>query len=130
MTFALDLAKFAQKAGKSADLVVRKVGIEVLSGVVKRSAVKTGRFRFNWNTAIGSADATTSTGTDPSGDGAIASGEAKLADFQVGPSIFITNSLPYGPRLENGYSDQAPNGMVRITVAEWRDYVRKAVAEL
>jgi len=32
--------------------------------------------------------------------------------------IFIVNGLPYINRLENGWSQQAPNGMVAITLAE------------
>ncbi|NBT33816.1 MAG: hypothetical protein EBT13_18445 [Rhodobacteraceae bacterium] len=34
------------------------------------------------------------------------------------PIIYIQNNLPYANRLENGWSGQAPQGMVALTVAE------------
>lgn len=33
-------------------------------------------------------------------------------------NIYITNGAPYAQRIENGWSDQAPIGMVRISVLE------------
>ncbi|WP_330210091.1 hypothetical protein [Pseudomonas sp. AM4(2022)] len=41
------------------------------------------------------------------------------------------NNLPYGPRLEyEGWSNQAPAGMVQITVTEFQMFINKAVSEL
>ena len=40
---------------------------------------------------------------------------SRVSDF---PVLFINNQLPYGPRLEDGWSDQAPLGMVALTIAE------------
>jgi hypothetical protein len=128
--FALDLAKFAEKAGRNADLVVRKVGIDVLSSVVLKSPVDTGRFRANWNVALGSPDYGTSEAADKSGGGAIARGVAGLSGFSAGGVAYITNNLPYAQRLENGWSDQAPAGMVRITIAQFSDFIRDALATL
>ena len=51
--FALQLAEFAKKAGGNADLVVKKVAIDLLARVVMRSPVDTGRFRSNWAVTIG-----------------------------------------------------------------------------
>ena len=34
------------------------------------------------------------------------------------PPIYIQNNLPYANRLENGWSNQAPAGMVALTIAE------------
>jgi hypothetical protein len=43
----------------------------------------------------------------------------------------MINALPYGPRLEyEGWSSQAPAGMVRISVVEFQTFVDKAVMEL
>ena len=129
--FALQLAEFAKKAGGNADLVVKKVAIDLLARVVMRSPVDTGRFRSNWAVTIGAPSTGTKETTDPSGTGTVADGERVLASFQVGPSIFITNNLPYGPRLEyEGYSKQAPAGMVRVSVAEYEGLIRKALGEV
>lgn len=129
-TFSLQLAEFAKKAGDNASLVTRKVAIDILSRVVMRSPVDTGRFRSNWVLTVGAPATGTSETTDKSGGATVAKGEGAVASFQVGPSIFIVNNLPYGPRLEyEGWSKQAPAGMVRVTVAEYEGLIRKALGE-
>jgi hypothetical protein len=129
--FALQLAEFAKKAGANADLVVQKVAIDLLGRVVMRSPVDTGRFRANWAVTVGAPSTGTTEATDKSGNGAVEAGSRVLASFQVGPSIFITNNLPYGPRLEyEGWSKQAPAGMVRVSVAEFEGLIAKAIGEV
>ena len=128
MTFKLDLTRFAKKAGDNANQVVNKVALEVLKSVVEKSPVDTGRFRGNWNFAYGNIDYSTKDSSDKSGGSAIA--RAALSFNTSGQDIFITNNLPYAQRLENGYSNQAPTGMVRITVVEFRTYIKNAVREL
>ena len=47
---------------------------------------------------------------------------------RAGQTIFITNSLPYAYRLEyDGWSRQAPAGMVRVTVVEFAQRFERAV---
>jgi hypothetical protein len=90
-----------------------------------------GRFRGNWQTSVGSAATGAIDQVDPSGRGTMAAAAAALASFQAGPPIYIMNNLPYGTRLEyEGWSKQAPAGMVRITVAEFNDIVRRVVGGL
>lgn len=126
MSFELDLKKFADKAGLNVETVVKKVGLEVLKSVIEKSPVDSGRFRSNWNLAINSKDTSTSEST--ANDAAVRGG-AVLVSFKSG-SINITNALPYGQRLEDGYSKQAPAGMIGLTVIEWKSYLNKAISEL
>lgn len=129
--FALQLAEFAKKAGGNASLVVRKVSIDLLSRVVLRTPVDTGRARSNWFVTVGAPTGRVAETTDKAGTATIANGERALASFEVGPSIYITNSLPYINRLEyEGYSKQAPAGMVRISVSEYEGLIRKALGEV
>lgn len=130
-TFALQLSEFAKRAGRNADLVVQKVATDVLRRVVLRSPVDTGRFRGNWQTTISAPAAGSVAIEDKSGNVAISKGQQALVSFQCGPDIFITNNLPYGRRLEyEGWSKQAPAGMVRITVSEYANIVARAVGEV
>lgn len=129
-TFALQLAAFAEKAGENANLVVRKVAIDTLAKVILRSPVDTGRFRGNWAMSVGAPEMVQREVTDPTGAATIRTESAKVATFQVGPSIFLTNSLPYAIRLENGYSMQAPSGIVKITATEFQNLVDQAAKEL
>lgn len=124
--FYLAIREFADKAGKNAELVMQKVGIDMLSKIILRSPVDTGRFRMNWQIGLKEVGYTVA-GEDPTGQKAISIGTAKISGLKLGDSIWISNALPYGPRLENGYSRQAPAGMVKQTVAEYQQLVERAV---
>lgn len=129
-TFALQLAAFADKCGKNAEMAVKKVSIDVLAKVVQRSPVDTGRFRGNWVMSVASPNITTKDVTDKSGDATISHESANLQAFKLGESVYIMNSLPYSLRLENGYSQQAPGGMVKLTIAEFQPLVDQAAKEI
>lgn len=43
-------------------------------------------------------------------------------------NITISNRQPYAERIENGWSGQAPQGMMRVANLEWDDFVKKAAA--
>ncbi|MBB1599481.1 HK97 gp10 family phage protein [Variovorax sp. UMC13] len=136
-TFSLQLAEFAKKAGDNASLVVQKVALDIFGRVVMRTPVDSGRARGNWQLTVGQAasgevarDDKASYGSPPSSS-LQSSAAGALASFQLGPSIFIVNNLPYINRLEyDGYSKQAPAGMVRVSVVEFQGLVAKALAEL
>ena len=119
MTFALDLSKAIEKAKDKAELATRKITLELFSNVILKSPVDTGRFRANWNCSIGSVDKSTSAETDKEGAGSIGRVRAEVTKYTLdGRSIYLANSLPYAERLENGWSDQAPQGMVRLSIVE------------
>lgn len=141
--FALKLREFAEKAPERVATVVRRVSQDVLQSVVFKTpvgnpdvwAVKRapkgyvgGRLRANWNVALGTVDTTTTVAVDPSGDMTIARGAQIIAQADGTKDVFITNSLPYALPVEYGHSkEQTPEGMVRVTVAEFQDYVAQAV---
>ncbi len=128
--FALEISAFAKKAGDNANLVIRKVAIDMYSRVIQRSPVDTGRFRGNWQLTVGKEPTGNVDRTDKTGSATVAEGTKAVAKFEAGPDIFIVNNLPYGSRLEyEGWSKQAPAGMVRITVAEYQGLIAKAVGE-
>lgn len=124
-TFALNLAKQIKAANDKAESIVKVTMIELFNRVIQKSPVDTGRFRANWNCSIGSPDLSTSQAIDPSGSGAISKATSTVVSYTLnGQSVFLTNNLPYADRLENGWSKQAPNGMVRLSVMEIQNSVR------
>lgn len=127
--FALELRKLIEKARVAPDLVVRKATLDIHSSVVDMSPVDTGRFKGNWNIAYGSPDLTVTTNTDPSGSEAKSKALTASASY-AGQSVYITNNLPYAIPLEYGHSGQAPQGMVRVTVARWNEHIKKAIGEV
>ena len=80
-----------------------------------------GHFHKNWRLQVNSKPSGTVEGIDNSGqaaiDGAVQSligGPLTIAELRA---IWITNNLPYAEPLENGWSKQAPAGMVAQTKA-------------
>ena len=128
--FADDVQAFVHQAERNMDLVVRKIALEMFTKVVLRSPVDKGRFRANWQVAIGTVPSGKLEIDDPTGVATISKIEAAALSLKAGDTIVLVNNLPYGPRLENGHSQQAPAGMVGLTVQEFGDVVRKAGLEL
>jgi hypothetical protein len=117
-SFSLDLAKFGQKAVDNADKIVRKIGFDMLSRIVKRMPVDTGRARANTQISINNLPSDATLETDKSGNGAIRSAGVVLKNFKLGDTIFIYNNVEYILNLEYGSSKQAPQGMFRISFNE------------
>lgn len=114
MGFGLELGAFAASTGEKVERVVTDVVQEVGSRLVIRSPVDTGRFRSNWFISRGGPMA----GVTDKVDGGL-NGLDQLTGKAVGTVFYIQNNLPYAWRLEMGYSNQAPLGMVGITLAEF-----------
>lgn len=143
--FAAEFAKMLRVAEDKAELVVKKSAMQVLSAIDFKSPVGDpdtwaspaplgytgGQFRANWNLSIEAMDTDTTTDKDPSGEVAIKRAQGRIESYQLGDKIFITNSLPYAYRLEyEGWSRQAPQGMVRITALEFEQYVSEQAAKI
>ena len=50
--------------------------------------------------------------------------------WESGFTFYMTNNLPYGERLEYGWSSKAPSGMVRITLAEYDMIIQQEAQKL
>ncbi|SEQ28619.1 hypothetical protein SAMN03159444_01421 [Pseudomonas sp. NFACC02] len=98
-----------------------------VNGLVSGKDYVGGRFRGNWMFSIGTPDNTTTEEVDPSGRKSTARIVDGAIEFKAGDTAYITNSLPYAIPLEFGHSQQAPGGMVRITVARFQQIVLEAI---
>lgn len=144
-SFSANIDAWIQKTGLKANVVLRRIALEALRGVILKSPVDTGRFRSSWRVGVNTVDLTveppvTGGGTRDSAGrlrdagGRFVSGEKSntnkegaISSAKFGDSIYITNNIPYGPRLEGGYSKQAPNGMVRLTFEEVKANLERLV---
>lgn len=117
-----------KRVGDKADNVVRKTAMQLGTSFVMRSPVDSGRFRANWMYGV-ALNTDTTTDMDTSGNTSLYRINSGLEGWKAGQSIFLTNSLPYAFRLEYGWSQQAPSGMVRLTVAEFSTHLAKAAQE-
>lgn len=128
MSFADDLRAFAEKSKANADLVHKKVAIDLFTRVIQRTPVDTGRLRGNWQAEFREyADGILDT-LDPDGAQAMALVVAKITSAPANVALTLTNNLPYARRIEyDNWSKQAPGGMVRVSVREFQDIVREIV---
>lgn len=129
MGFTDQLEAFSKKSKIRMDQVVRKVLVDMTADLVRLTPVDTGHARSNW--FFGYEPPST---IDPT---ALQSGSPSFnrmnifaAALRAGGVFYITNNVPYILRLEFGSSQQAPNGMARITVDRWQARVNKIVQSL
>lgn len=86
-----------------------------------------GRFRGAWMFSIGSPSAEQGTVVDPTGKLTLDAHKALIAAAKAGDVLYFQNNMPYAKRLEQGWSKQAPLGMVALTVVEWQTIVDNVV---
>lgn len=129
-SFEQSIQNFIKKAKKNPELVVRQVTIKAFSQIIMASPVDTGRFRMNWQVS----NTTPATGVliadDPSGSRAMGRMTNYVTSSPEWKNFCFTNNLPYAERLEYGYSQQAPQGMVRVTVTRFQRLLNEAAARV
>ena len=144
MGFALDLQKFAEKAGRKADDVVGNVVVRVAAELDRRSPVGDatywknpapkgyigGHFRANWQLGVGTRPTAEVAGVDPSGARTLGAIIAEVPEEAAGRVYWLVNNAPYAQRIENGWSRQAPQGLVGLTVVMFQQIVREAAEAL
>lgn len=130
MSFYLDLKKFGDKAERLMTIIPRKVALEVFSRVVMRTPVDTGRARGNWQANVGSPAAGVVEATDTGGSDTVMEIANEVESWDVeNVAIYLVNNLPYIVALEDGWSDQAPAGMVKVSLAEFPEIVEAMTRE-
>jgi hypothetical protein len=77
-----------------------------------------GTFRNSWYVSTGAPSEAGA--REPNKVGAGSLGDLKNIGG-AGTVTYLCNNMPYGVRLEFGWSKQAPEGMVRINVARIRE---------
>lgn len=128
--FERSIENFIKKAKKNPELVVRQVTIKLYSAIILASPVDTGRFRMNWQATVDNPATGILIGDDPSGSRAIGRISHFVTSSTKWDEFRLTNNLPYAERLEFGWSKQAPNGMVRVTVSRFQRLIDEAAARM
>lgn len=115
-SFSADLSRFIQHTGGNIDKAVRMAVVLTAQGVVNATPVDTGRARSNW--VFGKVFPQSALDSfDKSGAATIAKIAGQVTSLKAGGEVWLVNNLPYSGKLEYGYSQQAPSGMVRVTLA-------------
>ena len=117
--FNKEIDDFAKKlVPQQVTLLQKKIILEALRRIVMKTPVDTGRAKGNWQVTIGAATEQALLTTDADGSETIAAGLAVVAQIPPYSVVWISNNVTYIEFLEDGSSQQAPEGMVALTIAE------------
>lgn len=100
---------------KNADDHLKKIVGDTLQQVIVRSPVMDGEFRASHKVTLASPQTTYEKGFDLSGGTTLAEGLKVASTAKIGGLVYIQTLSPYGTRLENGWSQQAPNGVYALS---------------
>lgn len=123
MSFSNDVAGFKLDAMKATEKTARGTAIALWKSVILDSPVDSGRFRGNWFASSGSPSDKLTEDNDAQGLRSFSAAAQVVNTAQKWQSLWLTNNLPYAERLESGYSNQAPQGMVRTNVVRFQGIV-------
>ena len=147
MSFGKGLSAYAARTKLSIDDAVIAINSKAADLIISRTPRDTGRAKGNWIPTISTPSSDITDNTDE----AMAKSQSNLVASQsAGKVFYIANNLPYIRVLEygeyptpvklgtwdkehqiyevrsiNGYSYQAPNGMVRLTLQEIKSFIVK-----
>ena len=105
---------FALDVVKNADGHLKKIVGETLQQVIVRSPVMDGEFRASHKVTLDSPQNSYEKGFDLSGGATLAEGLKVASTAKIGGLVYIQSLSPYGTRLENGWSQQAPSGVFAL----------------
>ena len=142
--FELQLSEFARKTGEKADLAVGRIVVGVSAELDRRSPVGDGtywknpppkgytggRFRGNWQLGVGVVPAGETGAIDKTGAETQGRIIAAIPEKASGLIYTLVNNVPYARRIEEGWSRQAPQGLVGLTVVQFQRIVDDAVKGL
>lgn len=122
MSFESDWKKVSQKLDRVLSEGIRATLFEVGTAIIKETPVDTGRARGNWQASVNYAAGAELIRTS---EGAAITQLSQSASAAIGNTFFFTNNVPYIRRLEYGYSEQAPQGMVRRNLQNFNRLLAK-----
>ena len=136
--WSMDLSKYADVTTDNIKEIRRHYAFLLYGSIVEKTPVDTGRARGNWTITLDQPTTTTSDRTTPQ-----FTSVKQTPKPEGDEEIFISNNLPYIAKLEyggfpnppkkdggktvGGYSRQAPEGMVGVTMANNKAIVETAV---
>lgn len=129
-SFQLQLDRaYERKVDQRVHAATRWVALEALRRVVMKSPVAEGRFKGNWQAALSVRPDGVLDVVDPNGAATIAEGSRNISQLRPYEVVFLSNNVPYARRLEEGHSQQAPQGVVAVTVAELKAFFNNIPAD-
>lgn len=116
------------------DLILRKSYIDLFTMVVNKTPVDTGRARANWYSDINKFSGKENVNRfEPRGNKVIKNIIKKVEKESHSPlydAYTLDNNIDYVGLLENGWSKQAPYGMVKSSLDAFEKILQEAIKEV
>lgn len=122
-SFSMQLDQFSKKVGLAVETVTRRVAFDLYARIIRKTPVDTGRARGSWTIAPTVANRQVLP-VQPKGTVAPLP-QLRVPTIKAGERLVISNNLPYITALEDGHSQQAPAGMVALSIAEVETTMRR-----
>lgn len=129
MTIVTDLEAYMKKHIERAHKIPRQAFLEVGIDVIRNTPVDEGFAKGSWTFSQNSTNPVFSTEQDESGREAIGKFSRGVNASRNGDNLYLLSNLVYMPRLEYGYSTQAPTGMVRNAINRFGDKLKRRLNE-
>ena len=123
--FRASFGKRINKTQSKLKNVMSRVIVAIDAKLVEVSPVDTGRFKANWVLGNGAINTATNQSTTP------ANNEGAIMSIKFnGQTVYLSNSLPYAQRLDDGSSKQAPLGVISLALMQSDSIIRAAAAQV
>lgn len=125
------LRQIAERNKVKLETAVRKTVLDLGSSIVQATPVDSGRLRGSW--VYGNDAKPTEQPDTPDKAGGVSTRRIQqgVDGWRAGQTMWIVTNLPYAYRIEyEGWSKQAPAGMVRTTIANFEAHFAKALGEV
>jgi len=139
-SFSKQINKIIKKTTKNTEKAVSGACLDITKEIIQRTPVDKGRLKGNWIPELNSRPNYSINTFDKTGSKTIAKAENKTNKIKIGDTYFLVNNLVYAPVVEyglypkpgrektvDGYSTLAPQGMVRVTIEEVNDILKRAI---
>ena len=145
MTFTADLKKWTNKTNVFVVDIIRESAADLFEEIIHRTPVGDpslwkskppadyipGNLQSNWQCTLGTPASGMWSFEDKSTEQTISAMKSVIEGSFPDQAIFLTNLLPYAQRIEYGaHSSQAPQGMVRISIAKFDQMFNKAKSKV
>ncbi|MFZ1704748.1 MAG: hypothetical protein WAT79_10415 [Saprospiraceae bacterium] len=107
--WANDLSKFTGSLTASTEEMASKLAVQVFDEAVKRSPVFSGSYKASWNISKDGPDYI----YNDIHNAPFSRSASRSSEYKNFKRLYVTNGAPYGVMLEYGWSDQAPQGVLR-----------------
>lgn len=128
-SFTAQMNKIAAGYKKRAEEIVIFANGTLSENVIKRTPVDTGRARGSWQSSTNGPATSSPLRYDKTGN-STSSMAWSTSEKSAGKIYWLVSNVLYVRPLEYGYSQQAPHGMLRISIADIKNIVNSYIRQI